>query len=94
MQKKFSRQGLETALTYLPKEKQEELQIIIAKIAEMIAPEMIVLFGSYARNEWVEDSYVEDGITYEYQSDYDLLVVVEDERKVKPGTGGRQLLFF
>jgi HEPN domain-containing protein len=35
----------------------------------------------------VEDSYVEDGITYEYQSDYDLLVVVKDERKVKPGTG-------
>ena len=87
LQKKISRQVLETALTYLPQEKQEELQVITTKIAEMIAPEMIILFGSYARNEWIEDSYVEDGITYEYQSDYDLLVVVKDERKVKPGTG-------
>ena len=42
---------------------------------------MIILFGSYARGDWVEDKYVENGTTYEYKSDYDLLVVVEDEKK-------------
>ncbi len=36
---------------------------------------MVILFGSYARGEYVEDTYVEKGILYEYKSDYDLLVV-------------------
>ena len=40
---------------------------------------MIILFGSYARGEQVSDKYVEDGITYEYQSDYDILVVMDSE---------------
>ena len=42
---------------------------------------MIILFGSYARGNWVEDKYKENGTTYEYKSDYDLLVIVEDEIK-------------
>jgi len=45
----------------------------------MIDAEFIILFGSYARGDWVEDVYAgDDGITYEYKSDYDLLVVVKD----------------
>ncbi len=43
---------------------------------------MIVLFGSYARGDWVEDSYIENGITYEYASDFDLLVIVRSNRIV------------
>jgi predicted nucleotidyltransferase/HEPN domain-containing protein len=42
--------------------------------------EKIILFGSHARGDWVFDHYVEDGITYEYVSDYDILVVTEEER--------------
>ncbi len=38
--------------------------------------ETVILFGSYARGNWVEDKYVEKGITYEYKSDYDLLIVL------------------
>ncbi len=38
---------------------------------------MLILFGSYARGDWVEDRYVEGHITYTYQSDFDLLVVTE-----------------
>ncbi len=41
--------------------------------------EMVILFGSYARGNWVEDQYVEKGITYEYRSDFDILVVVTHE---------------
>lgn len=40
---------------------------------------MVILFGSYARGNWVEDSYVEKGTTYEYRSDFDLLVVLTHE---------------
>lgn len=38
---------------------------------------MLILFGSYARGDWVEDRYVEDNIVYSYRSDFDLLVVVQ-----------------
>lgn len=37
---------------------------------------MIILFGSYARGTWVEDKYMENGNTYEYKSDYDLLIIL------------------
>ena len=41
--------------------------------------EKIILFGSYARGTWVEDGYVKDGITYEYKSDFDILVVTQQD---------------
>ena len=39
---------------------------------------MIILFGSYARNTWVEDPIGEqDGVMrYHYQSDFDILVIL------------------
>jgi len=40
---------------------------------------MVILFGSYARGTWVEDVYTEGHITYEYKSDYDILVVVKEK---------------
>lgn len=43
----------------------------------MLNPDMIILFGSYARGNWVEDKYIEYGHTYEYKSDYDILVITE-----------------
>ncbi len=43
---------------------------------------MVILFGSYARGDWVEDTYVEDGITYEYASDFDILVIVRSVKIV------------
>ena len=52
-------------------------------------PQLIILFGSYARNQWVEDKYIENGITYEYQSDYDLLIVIDNEFQLKPKIGKR-----
>jgi len=62
---------------HLPKHKRDELRLIVEKIRERIEPQMLILFGSYARNQWVEDTYVEDGVTYEYKSDYDILVIVK-----------------
>jgi predicted nucleotidyltransferase/HEPN domain-containing protein len=67
---------MKTELSHLPTHKQDELkQIVSALIPRWSEVEMIILFGSYARGTWVEDKYVEKGITYEYKSDYDLLIV-------------------
>lgn len=46
---------------------------------------MVILFGSYSRGNWVEDKYIENGITYEYKSDYDILVVTEKPQDMPPG---------
>lgn len=60
-------------------------------IREKADVELIVLFGSYARGDWVEDQYVEDGITYEYLSDYDLLVVLDLRQESGRGEAWRAL---
>ena len=38
---------------------------------------MIILFVSYARGDWVSDEYTEGHITYSYQSDLDIMVVLK-----------------
>jgi len=68
---------MKKSLSHLPQYKRDELKLIVEKIRERIEPQMLILFGSYARNDWVEDTYVEDGVTYEYKSDYDILVIVK-----------------
>lgn len=67
----------------IPTYKQEELQKIADMLSDCKEVEMLILFGSYARGNWVEDKYIEKGITYEYRSDFDLLVVLthDDIRK-------------
>jgi uncharacterized protein len=68
---------MKTTLTHLPAHKQAELKAIVAAlIPRWVEIEMIILFGSYARGNWVEDKYVDKGITYEYKSDYDLLIIL------------------
>ncbi|MFA6716062.1 MAG: HEPN domain-containing protein [Victivallales bacterium] len=70
---------MKKSLSHLPEDKRDELRAVTGIITEMIDAEFIILFGSYARGDWVEDKYVgDDGILYEYQSDYDLLIVVND----------------
>jgi predicted nucleotidyltransferase/HEPN domain-containing protein len=72
---------MKKSLAHLPKHKRDELKLV----TEIILDEcptvlMIILFGSYARGDWVEDTYVEDGVTYEYASDFDILVIVRSNR--------------
>jgi len=74
---------MKKSLAHLPKHKRAELKLV----TEIILDEcptvlMIVLFGSYARGDWVEDTYVENHITYEYASDFDILVVVRSVKIV------------
>ena len=67
------------ALQHLPLTKREELQHLTKLLGNSKDIEMVILFGSYARGEFVEDTYVENGILYEYKSDYDLLVVTRHD---------------
>jgi HEPN domain-containing protein/predicted nucleotidyltransferase len=74
---------MKKSLAHLPKHKRDELQLV----KEIILDEcptvlMIILFGSYARGDWVEDRYVEDNVLYEYRSDFDILVIVRSHQLV------------
>ncbi len=75
---------MKTSISFLPKYKQDELRLIKSFILNIVPDvEMIILFGSYARDCWVEDKYVENGIVYEYVSDYDILILVQNQHKAK-----------
>jgi uncharacterized protein len=69
---------MKTTLTHLPEYKQQEILKITDIIKEVVAPEKIILFGSYAMGNWVEDEYFENSTRYSYISDYDFLVVTKN----------------
>jgi uncharacterized protein len=69
---------MKSSLTHLPEKKQFEIKHIAEIIREVINPEMIILFGSYAKGKQVEHRYTgRDGSLNEYISDYDFLVVTK-----------------
>ncbi len=78
---------MKTSITHLPADKQAEIgrikDALIPKYAEI---EMIVLFGSHARGDWKIDEYVENGVTYSYNSDYDLLIITNNSEKANVDT--------
>ncbi|MFC1677858.1 HEPN domain-containing protein [Planctomycetota bacterium] len=71
---------MKESLEHLPQRKKGELARIVGIIRDA-APqaEMIILFGSYARGDAVEDVTVEGNTTYEYSSDFDILVIVKSK---------------
>jgi len=66
---------VQTSLDHLPEPHRARIQAMAAKI-RALAPEaaMIVLFGSHARGDWVNDT------STGYKSDYDLLVLIDGTR--------------
>ena len=69
---------MKNSLEHLPAQKQYEIGRITEVIKEVVSPEMIILFGSHAKGNYVEHRYVSKGVTYEYISDYDFLVVTKN----------------
>ncbi|MCD7938212.1 MAG: HEPN domain-containing protein [Tannerellaceae bacterium] len=67
---------MKKSIAYLPKRKQDDLRRLTEMIRKRLPEaELIVLYGSYARNEYVDyDERVEFGIPTSYRSDYDILV--------------------
>jgi len=80
---------MKTSLDYLPPHKQAELTKIVSLIQEAVQPEMIILFGSYARNAWIEEKY--DNEHYKYQSDFDVLVIIELKSEAIQGRFEREI---
>lgn len=62
---------MKTQLDHLPERKRDQLTAIAERIRARAPVEMIILFGSYARGNWVED------LMTGYLSDFDLMAVVE-----------------
>jgi len=80
-------------LDHLPPQKQRELERVVQLIFEEFDDAFalakhdwkkagrilkVILYGSYARGTWVDEPHTAKG----YQSDYDLLVIVNDKRLV------------
>ena len=77
---------MKRSLAHLPARKKDELRGIVETICEMVpAAEMIILFGSHARGDWVEDEYREGHITYTYISDFDILVITGSKKSAENG---------
>ncbi|MCF2498912.1 HEPN domain-containing protein [Dyadobacter chenhuakuii] len=72
---------MKTSLTHLPQNKQDQLKALTQIVIDKVPAEMIILFGSYARGDWVED-YQEK---YEYVSDFDILIITKDRLSAKQG---------
>jgi predicted nucleotidyltransferase/HEPN domain-containing protein len=70
---------MKTSISFLPKINQDQILQIVEIIKEVIPAEKIILFGSYAKGKQVEHKYqAKDGTTFEYTSDYDILVVLKE----------------
>jgi HEPN domain-containing protein/predicted nucleotidyltransferase len=72
---------MKTSLEGVPKSKREELQHAVKIICKEANPEMIILFGSYARGDAVEVRGP-DG-NFEYQSDLDIYVLVKKRKQAR-----------
>ncbi|MCC8372230.1 MAG: HEPN domain-containing protein [Rickettsia endosymbiont of Pseudomimeciton antennatum] len=61
---------------------QERLDNIVKEILHVSEKKvaMIILFGSYARGDWVQDEYKKGHITYSYQSDLDIMLVMKKNK--------------
>jgi uncharacterized protein len=82
---------MKTDLDHLPASKQREIERVVATIFEEFDDALvlakqewkkkgridkIILYGSYARGGWVDEPHTAKG----YQSDYDILIIVNDKR--------------
>ncbi len=68
---------MKRSIRFLPPRKRQDLQQLVALIREQVKQvEMIVLFGSYAKNKYVDyDQRVEFGTPTYYMSDYDIAIL-------------------
>lgn len=78
---------MKKSIAYLPKSKQEDLIRLVMEINKRLPEaQMIILFGSYARNEYVDyDERIEFGIPTSFRSDYDIYVITSKISDNKAG---------
>src|SRR5262245_40895606 len=66
---------MKTSLDHLPEPKRAKLTALVVLFREAVPKGPLVLVGSHARGDWVDDE--ETG----YRSDFDLLAVVRDPKQ-------------
>ncbi len=72
------------ALSHLPDDKRHQITLIKDIILEHLPDvRLIILFGSYARGDWVEDTHTEGYTTHVYQSDFDILVATMTKKQTE-----------
>ena len=77
---------MKDSLEHLPEKKREELRRLAQTIREMCDDvEMIVLFGSYARGDYIEEEDLDPDRPSGAASDYDILVVTTEKDTVRNG---------
>jgi len=81
---------MKKSISYLPRTNQKDLNFLVEAILDKLKEtEMIILFGSYARNDYVVyDEKEEFGKIQFYVSDYDILVVTNG---ISEGVAGKKL---
>ena len=75
---------MKTGLDHLPAPKREPITAIAALLEKGALVEMIILFGSYARGDWVDDPLTK------YVSDFDVRSVSHKWQCQGLGTGMRK----
>lgn len=73
---------MKKSLSHLPKGKQADLRLIARYVVEALGDqcEIIILYGSYARGDYVEyDQRIEFGVATYYMSDFDILVITRND---------------
>ena len=80
--------SMKNSINFLPERKQNDLRELVGLIRDEVWDVvMIILYGSYAKNTYVEcDERRDFGVKTYYMSDYDLLVVTKKRLGVREGT--------
>jgi HEPN domain-containing protein len=89
------KESMKTSLDHLPADKRRDIEHIVKVIRERHDPEMIILYGSFARGDWVSDRQWVGRAMYEYLSDYDIYVLTrlaKQAKKVEHDSAMRNLL--
>lgn len=68
---------MKKSVTFLPDKKQADLRQLVGLVREHVKNVgMIILYGSYAKNKYVDyDQRIEFGVPTYYMSDYDMLIL-------------------
>lgn len=80
--------SMKNSINFLPERKRNDLRELVGLIRDEVRDVvMIILYGSYAKNTYVEcDERRDFGVKTYYTSDYDLLVVTKKRLGVREGT--------
>ena len=85
--------NMKNSIDFLPERKQRDLRELVRLIRDEVKDVvMVILYGSYARNTYVEcDERRDFGVRTFYISDYDLLIVTKKRLGVRESTAAARI---